>query len=302
MAVVLILRLVIKSSCPAATVISKSFSTTSVQNVSKRKQLSRLKKKKNLSLKQSRIDKENENLPSPALGHSLDQSFVWDNCELNKILLTPSKVYSNEGGISSRTSLSNIVNVSEEEKNDAFPGIEVPKLLNAPLKEADLLSIFKTLPSLSIQRDLASFNLKSDHELEAIVNNEKGKLETFSRVIDLRNASSKGIMLENMRRCIATFGNDHINQNSTLPSHQGDTGKPEVQAAILTTRIRLLIDHLRNNSRDTQNKRSLTMLVHQRSKILKYLKKLSETRYYSILPRLGLTPKAIEMEVSGKLI
>ncbi|EOR00825.1 hypothetical protein E3P92_01283 [Wallemia ichthyophaga] len=279
----------------------RTLTTSAVNLVSKRKQSSRLKKKVNISRKQSVVDAQHSNLPSPALGYRSGEEDIWNNSQLAQIVLTPEQVYSNVNGVSGRAPLSHLTGVPDD-PNDAFPGIEIPKLLNTPMRSEDLLSIFKTLPSLSAQRKTQSNSLLSDIDIETVVEHERIKLETFSRLIDLRNSSAKGIMLENIRRCITAFGDGHVNGNSTQPTHQGDSGKVEVQAAILTTRIRSLVTHLQLNPRDTQNKRSLSQLVHHRAKLLKYLKTLSDTRYQSVLPRLGLTPKAIEMEISGSLI
>lgn len=280
---------------------ARSFSTSAVNFVSKRKQTSRLKKKQNIARKQSFVDAESSNLPSPALGYAAGEEDIWTKSELARITLTAQQVYNNEGGVSGRASLSEITGVPDD-PTDAFPGIEIPKLLNTPMSNEDLMTMFKTLPSLSAQRKANFSTLQSDVDIETIVENERQKLETFSRLIDLRNASAKGIMLENIRRCISAFGDGYVNSNTSQPSHQGDSGKIEVQAAILTTRIRAIVSHLLLNTRDTQNKRSLSQLIQQRAKLLKYLKNQSNTRYDSVLPRLGLTAKAIEMEIKGKLI
>ncbi|TIC05858.1 hypothetical protein E3Q08_02148 [Wallemia mellicola] len=269
--------------------------------ISKRKQQSRLKKKTNIARKQALIDAESSNLPSAALGYAPGQEDVWSNSELSKIMLTPHQVYNNIDNVSGRASLAEITGVPDD-PSDAFPNLQIPKLLSKPMTKDDLLTVYKTLPSLSAQRGLGGSSLQSDLDIEKIILNEKEKLETFSRLIDLRNASAKGIMLENIRRCISVFGDGHINEKAKHPTHQGDSGKIEVQAAILTTRIRAIADHLHINTRDIQNRRSLSQLVQQRAKLLKYLKKQSLNRYESVLPRLGLTSKAIEMEIKGKLI
>lgn len=74
-------------------------------------------------------------------------------------------------------------------------------------------------------------------------------------------------------------------------------------AAILTYRIRNLHEHLADGHRhDNHNRRGMTLLVHQRAKLLKYLKRKSLSRYEALLPRLGLQRRAVEGEivVSGK--
>lgn len=68
-------------------------------------------------------------------------------------------------------------------------------------------------------------------------------------------------------------------------------------AALLTMKIRKLWDHLQRNRRDVSNRRSIRQLVHQRAKILKYLKRLDRGRYETVLGRLGIEEGAIEGEL-----
>lgn len=71
-------------------------------------------------------------------------------------------------------------------------------------------------------------------------------------------------------------------------THQGDTGSPEVQVAILTERIRYLTDHLKVNKHDYHTRRGLLMLVGQRRRQLRYLNKRDVNRYRELIARLGL--------------
>jgi small subunit ribosomal protein S15 len=68
-------------------------------------------------------------------------------------------------------------------------------------------------------------------------------------------------------------------------------------AALLTLQIRNLWKHLSNFKRDVTNRRSLRRLVHQRAKLLKYLKRTDRDRYERVLERLGLEPGAVEGEL-----
>ena len=70
--------------------------------------------------------------------------------------------------------------------------------------------------------------------------------------------------------------------------HQGDTGSPEVQIALLTSRITQLTDHLRANSHDESSRRGLLKLVGQRRRHLAYLKRKDTQRYQALIQRLGL--------------
>ncbi len=70
--------------------------------------------------------------------------------------------------------------------------------------------------------------------------------------------------------------------------HPGDTGSPEVQIALLTTRIEQLTEHLRGHKQDDHSRRGLLKLVGQRRRQLAYLKKKDAERYRVIIERLGL--------------
>lgn len=70
--------------------------------------------------------------------------------------------------------------------------------------------------------------------------------------------------------------------------NEGDTGSPEVQVAVLTTRIRHLTDHLRTHKHDYHSRRGLLKLVGKRRRLLKYLQSKDVERYRSIISRLGL--------------
>jgi len=68
----------------------------------------------------------------------------------------------------------------------------------------------------------------------------------------------------------------------------GDTGSPEVQVAILTTRIVNLTEHFKDHKKDNHSRRGLLMLVNKRRSLLSYLKSKDEGRYQSLIKRLGL--------------
>jgi len=67
-----------------------------------------------------------------------------------------------------------------------------------------------------------------------------------------------------------------------------DTGSPEVQVAILSERIRNLTDHMGTHKKDLHSRRGLLMLVNNRRKLLDYVKKVDESRYKTLIERLGL--------------
>ncbi len=69
---------------------------------------------------------------------------------------------------------------------------------------------------------------------------------------------------------------------------QGDTGSPEVQVAILTTRINELTEHLKTHRKDHSSRRGLLKMVGTRSSLLKYVSKKDVQRYRQIISRLGI--------------
>ena len=71
-------------------------------------------------------------------------------------------------------------------------------------------------------------------------------------------------------------------------AHEGDTGSPEVQIALLTFRINNLTEHLKINKKDHHSRRGLLMMVGQRRNLLAYLQKNDIERYRSIIARLGI--------------
>jgi len=70
--------------------------------------------------------------------------------------------------------------------------------------------------------------------------------------------------------------------------HEGDTGSPEVQIAILTHRIITLNEHLKNNKQDHHSRRGLLKMVGHRRNLLGYLQKKDIERYRAIIEKLGL--------------
>jgi small subunit ribosomal protein S15 len=69
---------------------------------------------------------------------------------------------------------------------------------------------------------------------------------------------------------------------------EGDTGSPEVQVAILTSRINTLTEHFKVHAKDNHSRRGLLKLVSQRRKLLDYVKGKDEGRYKSLIERLGI--------------
>ncbi|MBM2576135.1 30S ribosomal protein S15 [Jannaschia sp. Os4] len=85
------------------------------------------------------------------------------------------------------------------------------------------------------------------------------------------------ITVEEKNRLIKEFG-----------TKEGDTGSPEVQVAILTSRIATLTEHFKTHKKDNHSRRGLLMMVAQRRKLLDYTRGKSEQRYQDLIKRLGI--------------
>lgn len=71
-------------------------------------------------------------------------------------------------------------------------------------------------------------------------------------------------------------------------THEGDTGSPEVQIAVMTRRIKDLTEHFKEHKHDHHSRRGLLLLVGQRRRMLKYLAETDIERYRSLIAKLGL--------------
>lgn len=246
--------------------------------------------------------------PDVVLGHQPTNPQTWENSELASIILNKETVW----GVK-EDRRGNLVSLSSDETastttNNAFDSTSAkeaeqlggPTRLNFGLDGKDRQLLFQDLPQVMVKdRILDSWNLGTlirgtanqadisafESEYSKVQSEEQANKDSLSRILDLRNASGKGIQVENIRRIISHFGAD------------SDTGSPEVQAAVLTYRIRNLHEHLQTNRHDNSNRRSMSLLTHQRAKILKYLKRKSPQRYHEILPRIGVEARAVEGEI-----
>lgn len=71
-------------------------------------------------------------------------------------------------------------------------------------------------------------------------------------------------------------------------THEGDTGSPEVQVALLSAKIKELTEHLKKHKKDHASRRGLLLMVGKRGTLLRYLRNVSPERYTSLIGRLGL--------------
>ena len=75
---------------------------------------------------------------------------------------------------------------------------------------------------------------------------------------------------------------------SKFGENNTDTGSSSVQIALLTSRIRQLTEHVKNNKKDNHSKRGLVMLVSQRKKLLKYLRRINPESYLNVTQELSI--------------
>ena len=71
-------------------------------------------------------------------------------------------------------------------------------------------------------------------------------------------------------------------------THEGDTGSPEVQVALLSKRIAELTEHLKEHKHDHHSRRGMQLMIGDRRRLLDYLKRVDINRYRSLIERLGL--------------
>lgn len=75
---------------------------------------------------------------------------------------------------------------------------------------------------------------------------------------------------------------------TTYSTHEGDTGSPEVQVAILSERITYLTEHFKTHAKDHHSRRGLLKMVGQRRRLLDYVKRKDADRYLELIKRLGI--------------
>jgi len=180
------------------------------------------------------------------------------------------------------------------------PGeIEVPVKFGFGVDAAEQKVLLDYLPVVTtdIKQGRDSDNKQGDSEqgespLDRYKKNlgaQLDKTNIFAKFLDLRNANAKGISYVNRRRIIFAF---------STPQNPFDTGRTEVQVALLTYKIRQVWKHLTVAKSDTGNRRNLRHLVHQRAKILRYLKRIDRARYEILLDKLSLVPESVEGELA----
>ncbi|KAF9070383.1 hypothetical protein BDP27DRAFT_1447067 [Rhodocollybia butyracea] len=263
------------SRSTASTSASSSFlHTSAVRNASSSQ---RLTPKAKAELKAQKWRTTNANRPSPIFGTRTGEEHKWNDCYLAKILVDEAEL----AGPPKMTPVDLPVGK-----------VFLPSQMGFGVTDTDAAKLFRDLPNLSIQTGLkAQDRVNSQLLVEAggeTQERERKKAIAFAKLVDLRNANADGIAYENKRRIIVAF---------STPKNPFDPGRTEVQAAILTYRIRNLGNHMLKFPRDLGNKLGLRKLVHHRAKILRYLKRVSVERYEILLEQLALEPESVEGEL-----
>jgi len=259
---------------------SSFHSSAVVQVASFQRRRARAVRKENLAKRAERERLAEVQRPHVVVGHRPGDEAKWTSCDLAKVIITEKDLEATE-----------VV-------DHPLGSVTMSKHLNYGIGEREKEMLFDTLPQLSALHSVASTSslgnrgnisaTKLQQQHDEAVPIERFKTRMLARVISLKNANAQGIAFENRRRIVAAFSE---------PSNLQDSGRPEVQAALLTYKIRNLWDHLQNFKRDVGNRRGLTKLVHQRAKILRYLKNTDRDRYDAVLGRLGIEPGAVEGEL-----
>ncbi|RXW17652.1 hypothetical protein EST38_g8205 [Candolleomyces aberdarensis] len=309
-------------------VAARAFSTSSPALAGSRKQASSVIRKKNILQKAKRAQEALGDRPSVVLGTRPSEELLkWPQCDLAKVLVDeealfnpPSAAGANAGGAEAASSsaagaaTASSSSATLEPYSTPIGTVHVPAQPAFGVSPADQELLFNYLPRATAQASVsaaqprpigsptAGFESPAT-KLERANEVERSKAEAFARVVDLRNANAAGIAFENRRRIILAF---------STPENPFDPGRPEVQVAVLgpntypsplslaalkTYQIRKLWKHLITFKRDVGNRLGLRKLVHERAKILKYLRNTNRDRYETLLERLALEPEAVEGEL-----
>ncbi|CCH40874.1 37S ribosomal protein S28, mitochondrial [Wickerhamomyces ciferrii] len=166
-------------------------------------------------------------------------------------------------------------------KNNAFltrleAEVQEPNVLTRGYEKSEVEKLLYGAQEASIKESFASDSVRQSAIKQR---------EAVFRILNMRNRSSA----ESLK-----FKTDLARKE--FQRFDGDTGSSEVQAAIATVKIHHLFKHVVENFKDFKNIRYMRMLVQQRQKILRYLKKDDPEKYYWTLNKLGLNDHVVHME------
>ncbi|EPQ60025.1 mitochondrial ribosomal protein S15 [Gloeophyllum trabeum ATCC 11539] len=253
-----------------------------------RERTARQAKKANLEQRAERQRLAQATRPHVVLGTRPGDESKWSTCDLAKVLVTEEQL---------------LASPAPQLVSHPLGELRLPPLFQFGVREEEKRLLFETLPVLSAE----AATTRNDVRVRRAQNSRQGadpsalmaeyqremvgevrKMNQMASLLDLRNTNAAGLAFENRKRVVQAFSD---------PRKPNDPGRPEVQAALLTMKIRNLWSHLTKYKRDVGNRRWLRKLVHQRAKILKYLKRLDRDRYEALLPRLALEPGSVEGEL-----
>ena len=109
--------------------------------------------------------------------------------------------------------------------------------------------------------------------------------KTATRVKEAKTTKKSAVAVAS----VAAPGEDKLKVISQFATKQGDTGSPEVQAALLSERIEKLVGHLKGNPSDNHSRRGLLGMVSKRRRLLNYLSDKNQDRYKALITRLKLS-------------
>ncbi|KAG9046018.1 hypothetical protein FS837_005205 [Tulasnella sp. UAMH 9824] len=331
------LRTLARRETPTS-LLARSFHATAPSLESTKQRRARIKRQKNLAKRAENASAVDANRPHPVLGHAggiPDEAAreKWESTKLYKAMVDPNYTGLNKPFTPKSASEAKYIPSQGVPKD--IESKEPPEYLNFGLSEKTASALLNDLPKQTVDLEDASkpmstsllfpeiFQSKTPFDpydlsqplssKDAALKSSVAQREAMERIIDLRNASARGIAYANRQRIIQAFSRAATGTDQA--SERPDTGSPEVQglspripaffqpadecyiAALMTAKIRNLWDHLTQNSRDIHNRRALRTLVHKRAKVLRYLKQKDVGRYEALLPEIGLEKGAVEGEI-----
>ncbi|KAG8898466.1 hypothetical protein FRC00_002798 [Tulasnella sp. 408] len=313
------LRTLARRETPTS-LLARSFHATAPSLESTKQRRARIKRQKNLAKRAENASAEDANRPHPVLGHAggIPDEVArekWESTKLYKAMVDPNYTGLNKPFTPKSASEAKYVPSQGVPKD--IETKEPPEYLNFGLSDKTASALLNDLPKQTVDLEDASKPMTASvlfpeifqsttpydpYDLSQPLSNKDAALkssvaqrEAMERIIDLRNASARGIAYANRQRIIEAFSRAATGTDQA--SERPDTGSPEVQAALMTAKIRNLWDHLTQNSRDIHNRRALRTLVHKRAKVLRYLKQKDADRYETLLTEIGLEKGAVEGEI-----
>lgn len=168
--------------------------------------------------------------------------------------------------------------------NRVMAELKEPGVLSHGYQIAEVEKLLAAVESTQKEQlNLSSLNagLVEPESVESL----EARREALLRILSMRNADNQNSMKLALKLAREEF--------QRFPD---DTGSSEVQAACMTIRIHNLLTHVKDHQKDYANTRILRMLVQQRQRILRYLKKDNPERYYWTIQKLGLTDAVVTQE------